>query len=286
MNKKTILLVDDEEAIVTSVGWALEHSNFEVTTADNGQEAIVHLQRTPFDLVITDLMMPHVDGIAVLQRAKSLYPEIGVIILTGYGDVDSAVQALKMGADDYLQKPCDVDDLLIKARRSLKRQDLVAQLQNQNKQLSCEMAARRKVELQLQEHQMSLEQQVTDRTLELSRTVNELKYAITTLIAKEKELLEKNKELQSVNTTLSTMLKRRDQEHKEIRREIATETAKMVLPLLKKAETQGTGPAIEYLKTAQANLQDVLSKQPQDIVLTNARPSSSGTADCPLFAAE
>jgi DNA-binding response OmpR family regulator/DNA-binding CsgD family transcriptional regulator len=271
MTKKTILLVDDEEAIVTSIGWALEHNNFEVTIANNGGDAIDLLQTKSFDLVITDLMMPRVDGLAVLQRAKSLYPEIGVIILTGYADVDSAVQALKMGADDYLQKPCDVDDLLIKARRSLKRQDLVTQLQNQNKQLTSEMAARRKIELQLQEHQVILEQQVQDRTSELTRTVDELQYAIATLIAKEKELQEKNRELQNINTTLSTMLNRRTQEHNEIRREIAAETAKMVLPLLKKAETQGTGPAKEYLKTAEANLLDILSKQPHDIVLTNAR---------------
>jgi DNA-binding response OmpR family regulator/DNA-binding CsgD family transcriptional regulator len=271
MTKKTILLVDDEEAILASVGWDLEHHNFEVTTANDGGEATDLLRTKSFDLVITDLMMPQVDGFAVLQTAKSLHPEIGVIILTGFGDVDSAVKALKLGADDYLQKPCDIDDLLIKARRGFERQDLVAKLQEQNMQLSQEMLARRAVERQLQEHQVNLEQQVKDRTIELTRTVEELKYAITTLVAKEKELQEKNRELQNINTTLSTLLKRRAQEHNEIRREMATETTTMVLPLLKKAETQGTGATKEYLKTARANLLDVLSKQPQDIVLTNAR---------------
>lgn len=271
MTKKTILLIDDEEAILASIGWTLENNNFETTTAKNGQEGIDLLQRKPFDLVITDLMMPQVNGMAVLKRAKSLYPEIGVIILTGYGDVDSAVEALKMGADDYLQKPCDMDDLLIKARRGFEKQDMVAQLQQQNKQLTREIVARRTVEMQLQEHQANLEQQVQDRTHELTRTVDELRYAMATLITKEKELQEKNRELKNINTTLSTMLKRRTQEHNEIRREMAAETAKMVLPLLKKAETQGTGPTKEYVKTAQANLLDVLSKQPQDIVLANAR---------------
>lgn len=270
MIKKKILLVDDEEAILASVGWALQHDNFEVTTANNGGEAIDLLQTKPFDLVITDLMMPQVDGIAVLQRAKSLHPEIGVIILTGYGDVGSAVKTFKMGADDYLQKPCDIDDLLNKANRSFERQDMVAKLQHQNMLLTSEMAARRTVELQLQEHQANLELQVKDRTLELTQTVDKLEYTLATLIAKEKELLEKNKDLQNINTTLSTLLKRRDEEHKEIRREMAAEMVKMVLPLLKKAELQGTGRTKEYLKTAQANLLDVVSKQPQDIVLTNA----------------
>jgi DNA-binding NarL/FixJ family response regulator len=263
MTKKTILLVDDEEAILASIGWNFECNNFEVTTAQNGEEAINLLQVKHFDLVITDLVMPRIDGVAVLKKAKKLYPDIGVIILTGYAAVDSAVKTLKMGADDYLQKPCDIDDLLIKANRSFERQDMVLKLKKQNSQLTREMKARRKVELELKKHQANLEDIVERRTFELTRSVDELKETLATLIAKEKEL-------QDSNTTLTTMLKRRSEEHAEIRMEMSGEMVKMVLPLLKKAENKGTGTTKEYLKTAQANLLDVVAKQPQNVVLTNA----------------
>jgi DNA-binding NarL/FixJ family response regulator len=271
MADKSILLVDDEEAILASIGWALERNNFKVTTAKNGREAIELLHAGPYDLVVTDLLMAEVDGIAVLQLAKTLYPESGVIILTGFGHVASAVQALKLGADDYLQKPCDIDDLLNKARHSLERQDLVAELRNHNARLQKEMAARRAIELELQESHLSLERQVRQRTAELTHTVDELKGALATVRTKEQELQEINRELQDINTTFSTMLKRRDREHDAIRQELAARIGKMVLPMLTKARAQVTGVALNYLDIAQANLLDVVSEQPHDLVLVNAR---------------
>jgi DNA-binding NarL/FixJ family response regulator len=271
MRTKSILLVDDEEAILTSIGWALEKNRFQVTTATDGQKAVDELHKRRYDLVITDLFMPRVDGIGVLKRAKNLFPEIGVIILTGYGDVGSAVQALKLGADDYLQKPCDMDDLLSKARRSFEKQDLVAKLQVQNKRLKSEIAARKAAEIKLQESHVNLEQQVAERTAELTETVDELKTALETVLTKEKELQEKNRELHDINTTLSVVLKRRDKEQSEIRREIAAKTVETVLPLLKKAQTQASGSTKNYMETAQANLLDVFSQHPHDSVLIHAK---------------
>jgi len=128
MPNKSILLADDEEIILASIGWILEKNNFTVTTATNGRQAIDILRERHFDLVITDLVMPMGDGIAVLKQAKSLYPDIGVIILTGHGGVSSAVEALKLGADDYLLKPCDTDDLLNKARHSFEKQGFFRKL--------------------------------------------------------------------------------------------------------------------------------------------------------------
>ncbi len=162
--KKTILLVDDEEAILTSIGWALEQNDFRVTTASDGQKAIDRLRAGRYDLMITDLLMPVVDGLGVLKQAKRLHPDIGVIILTGHGDIGSAVHSLQLGADDYLLKPCDMDDLLSKARRSFERQDLVARLRVRNERLKGEIAARKVVEKKLQQSQSGLERQVTERT--------------------------------------------------------------------------------------------------------------------------
>lgn len=247
MSNKSILLVDDEEVILASIGWVLGKHNFKVTTATNGQEAIDFLRAHPVDLVITDLIMSPVDGIGVLQQAKSLYPDIGVIILTGYGDVGSAVQSLQLGADDYLQKPCDMDDLLRKAGRSFERQDLIVRLRLQNQQLNEEIGAREKVERELQEIQADLEQQVVQRTVELTGIVEELKQTLEVLLVREQELQVKNRELSDVNTTLNTLLKRRDLEHSEIRKEIAAKIMEMVMPLLNRAGNQSSGSIKDYL---------------------------------------
>ncbi len=271
MSNKSILLVDDEENILASIGWVLKKNNFDVTTASSGRQAIDILRTRLFDLVLTDLIMSDVDGIAVLKKAKSLYPDIGVIILTGHGAIDSAVEALKLGADDYLRKPCDIDDLLNKANRSFEKQDMVAKLRDQNEQLKTEITARKNTELKLQESRDNLEQQVEARTAELTDTVKQLKTVLNTLLTREKELQEKNRELYDTNTALSIMLKRRDLEHDDIRKEIASKTVEMVLPLLKKAQNQVTGSAKDYMETAQANLLDVFSQHPHDSVITNAK---------------
>lgn len=271
MSRKTILLVDDERPILNSLGWYLKQHDFEVSLADGGEEAIALLRQRRFDLVVTDLVMENADGVTVLKKAKSLYPEIGVIILTGYGDVGSAVRTLQLGADDYLQKPCDIDELINKANRSFERQDLVAQLKAQNGQLRQEITARKAVEEELREARASLEQQVAERTAALTHTVEELKITLETLLSREKELQSKNRELHDLNTTLSIMLRRREQEHNEIRKEIAAETVETVIPLLKKAGTQATGSARDYMETAQANLLDVFANHPHDVVLVNAK---------------
>ena len=271
INDKSILLVDDEENIRISIGWALEKHGFSVTVAEDGAEACRLLRGQQYSLVVTDLLMAEIDGIGVLKRAKALYPEIGVIILTGYGDVTSAVQALKLGADDYLQKPCDIDELLNKMRHSLEKQDLAVRLRSQNEELKQEIAARKVAEKESQETRANLARLVDERTVELSETVEVLKLTLEALQTREEEVQEKNRELSDMNTALTIMLKRRDKEHSEIRKEIASKAAGMVLPLLKKAQNKATGVTRDYVETAQANLLDILSTQSHDGVLANAR---------------
>jgi DNA-binding NarL/FixJ family response regulator len=271
MSNESILLVDDEHIILASLSWVLEKNDFKVTTASSGQEAIENLKTRHYDLVITDLLMPKVDGIAVLQQAKSIYPDIGVIILTGYADISSAVATLTMGADDYLQKPCDNSDLIYKARRCFEKQNLITQLHDQNKQLKAEIASRKDIELKLQASHTNLEHQVQERTAELTDTVNKLKSALNILVTKENELETKNQELHDINTTLNILLKRREQEHAQIRKEMATKTLEMVIPLLKKAQSKVSGPARQYIETAHLNLLDLFSRHRNDTVLINAK---------------
>lgn len=271
MINKSILLVDDHETILTSLGWELGKNNFAVTTATNGQEAIDALQERHYDLVITDLVMPQVDGIEVLQEAKELYPDTGVIILTGYDDAASAVKALKLGADDFLLKPCDIDELLSKANRSFEKQDLLVTLQQQNTKLLAEITARKALEAKLQQSHNNLEHQVAKRTAELSETVNKLNTTLKSLQIREEELHEKNRQLNDMNTTLTVLLKRRDEEHLDIRKELAAKTAELVVPLLKKAENQVSGTAQNYLATAQENLRSLFAQHSPGTLLANAK---------------
>ena len=124
MKKKTILLVDDEEIILKSLGKDLKTEGYDITTAENGESAIAKLKEKRFDLVITDLIMEGLDGIQVLKQAKKSDPELPVIILTGYGDMTSAIDALRLGADDYLLKPSDVEELFFRVSGCLEKYEL------------------------------------------------------------------------------------------------------------------------------------------------------------------
>lgn len=107
----SILLVDDEEINLHNVGHFLEQQGYAITTAASGNEALGLLSRTSYDLVITDLKMGDVDGVQVMKSAKELYPDVEVIIVTGYATVNSAVDAMAKGAFYYLPKPIKLKEL-------------------------------------------------------------------------------------------------------------------------------------------------------------------------------
>jgi YesN/AraC family two-component response regulator len=112
MEKYKILLVDDDPFILEGIGADLESQGFNLTEASSGDQALELLSETNFDLVITDLVMENVDGLLVLKKAKAINPDTMVIILTGYGNMSSAIEALRHEADDYLLKPCESAEML------------------------------------------------------------------------------------------------------------------------------------------------------------------------------
>ena len=124
MSEKTVLLVDDEAIIRKTLAGKLSDEGFTVLTAENGATALAYLATTQLNLVITDLMMEGMSGIQVLEAVKAHDPEIAVIILTGYGELTSAIDALRLGADDYLLKPCDLNELLFRMNQCLEKQAL------------------------------------------------------------------------------------------------------------------------------------------------------------------
>ena len=121
MNTPSILLIDDEPVIVESLARDLKCREYAVGKAGSGREAMRLLSEVAYDLVITDLVMPEMDGIEVLRSVKTTSPETGVFILTGYGDMNSAIDALRLGADDYLVKPCSPDELFLRIDKFLEK---------------------------------------------------------------------------------------------------------------------------------------------------------------------
>ncbi len=123
MHAKTVLLVDDEEPVLLSLSNFLERNGIRILTATGGQEALAQLRDTPADLVITDLVMPGMSGIDVLRQVKKDYPETGVYILSGRGTIDLAIEALRAGAYDFLEKPFDVETLVLRMERFFEKQN-------------------------------------------------------------------------------------------------------------------------------------------------------------------
>lgn len=111
MSSLRVLLVDDDSLTCISLRKGLERRGYAVTTAANGAQAWTAFEREAFDVVVSDILMQAPDGLVLLQRCKQLRPETLVLLLTGYADLASAIEALRLGADDYLSKPCNADQL-------------------------------------------------------------------------------------------------------------------------------------------------------------------------------
>jgi DNA-binding NtrC family response regulator len=116
MASDRILLVDDEEDFVESLAKRLDRRGLKVETSSSGEEALDKVRERDFDVIVLDLAMPGLDGIATLKRLKQVDPDLQVILLTGHATVPKSVEAIKLGAIDLLEKPADFSELLEKIR--------------------------------------------------------------------------------------------------------------------------------------------------------------------------
>jgi two-component system response regulator PilR (NtrC family) len=116
---ESILVVDDEEIIRDSLVFVLKKEGYRITEAPNGKVALEFLKESSFDVVVTDLEMPEMKGLELLEEISRRSPETMVMIITAYGSIESAIAALRKGAVDYILKPVDFDELLLKIRRLL-----------------------------------------------------------------------------------------------------------------------------------------------------------------------
>jgi FixJ family two-component response regulator len=122
--RKPILIVDDERNIRLTLSQALEILDVETDTASNGEEALTKLKEKEFGLVLLDLHMPGVQGMEVLRQLREIRPDIRVIIITAYGTVGLAVDAMRLGAVDFVQKPCIPDEIREIVARVMDREKL------------------------------------------------------------------------------------------------------------------------------------------------------------------
>ena len=138
MPEHHLLIVDDEEAQRTVLGGFLRKRGFRVTTATSAEQALRIVAEETVDLVLTDMRMPGKSGVDLLDGVRSLNPDIGVVLMTAFGTVASAVDAMKRGASDYLTKPVDLDELEVIVDRALEQRAL----QSENRELRRALEAR------------------------------------------------------------------------------------------------------------------------------------------------
>ncbi|MBU1389097.1 MAG: response regulator [Proteobacteria bacterium] len=118
-----VLIVDDEKDFVEMFSLRLENQGEKVSVAYSGESALKILSEKPIDVVILDIRMPGMDGISTLRQIKTLHPIVEVILLTGHGSTETAVEGMKLGAFDYLMKPADAEEIRIKIENARKRKD-------------------------------------------------------------------------------------------------------------------------------------------------------------------
>jgi DNA-binding NtrC family response regulator len=122
-----VMLVDDEEQFLDVLSQRLEARGLKVKAVTSGEDAVNQVEDHNFDAIIVDLAMPGIDGIETLKRIKEKRPDLEIIMLTGHATVKSGIEAMKLGADDFLEKPVDLDVLLEKIGEAKNKRMLVVE---------------------------------------------------------------------------------------------------------------------------------------------------------------
>jgi cyclic di-GMP phosphodiesterase len=154
VDRKHVLLVDDDTQVREVLQQIFESAGYECMTAASGAEALAIFRVSHPPLTVTDLRMPGMDGVSVLRALRQLDPDAAVMVLTGAPEVKAAIESLKLGADDFIVKPVNVDELLIAAERALERRQLL---------------------LERRQYQALLERRVEEATRDLQRAFQQLK---------------------------------------------------------------------------------------------------------------
>jgi two-component system, NtrC family, nitrogen regulation response regulator NtrX len=131
-----ILVIDDEKSIRNTLKDILEYENHQVDLAEDGSKGLDFLQQNHFDVILCDIKMPDMDGIEVLSQIVQINAEIPVIMISGHGNIDTAVESIKKGAYDFIEKPLDLNRLLVTIKNALEKKDLVVETKRLKKRIS------------------------------------------------------------------------------------------------------------------------------------------------------
>lgn len=123
----SILIIDDEKAIRKTLGEILSYEGYQIDDAENGEEGLKKIKEKNYDVVLCDIKMPKIDGLEFLEKARSSNPDLPIIMISGHGTIETAVEAVKKGAFDYVAKPPDLNRLLITIRNAMDKQTLVTE---------------------------------------------------------------------------------------------------------------------------------------------------------------
>ena len=123
----SILIIDDEKAIRKTLSEILSYEGYKIDEAADGEEGLKKFSATTYDVVLCDIKMPKVDGIEFLEKARLVNPDVPIIVISGHGNIETAVEAVKKGAFDYISKPPDLNRMLITLRNALEKQSLVSE---------------------------------------------------------------------------------------------------------------------------------------------------------------
>ena len=131
-----ILIIDDERAIRSTLSEILHHEGYKAEMAENGEDGLKKFSSENFDVVLCDIKMPKMDGIEFLEKAKAINPDVPIIMISGHGNIETAVEAVKKGAYDFISKPPDLNRLLITIRNATDRTTLVTETKTLKRKIS------------------------------------------------------------------------------------------------------------------------------------------------------
>jgi two-component system, sensor histidine kinase and response regulator len=194
-----LLVVDDEESVAVTMGAILEMDGYKVSISTSGADAIRRLHESEFDLVLTDLRLDDADGLSIVSEVCRVHPDTVSIILTGYASLESAINALREGAYDYLIKPCDVDELRAVVARGVERRQLGVQLKARLVELEEANATIHKLN-------HDLKRRVEEATAELQQRMTDLARANDEIAALYRTAQEHVEELQQLDRLKSRFL--------------------------------------------------------------------------------
>ena len=132
----TILVIDDERPIRSALREILEFEKFKVDDAEDGLAGLSMIEKNKYDVILCDIKMPKMDGVEVLEKVKKIKPEIPFVMISGHGDLETAVNSMRLGAFDYISKPPDLNRLLTTVRNALDRKQLVVENKLLRKKIS------------------------------------------------------------------------------------------------------------------------------------------------------